>query len=179
MQRTFLRILLTAQLLCLTAYGQSLGQVARENQQKKVAEDASGAQPKVFTNKDLPKDPEANPGTPEAPLRADVVASSKADDYRSAEQRVAEQRATEQWRRQILAQESKIASLQARIDQLNASIRAAGGNVQYEGPYNRYQARQLERVAQVQQQLDERKRTLDGMQEAARRAGMHTTVYDP
>jgi hypothetical protein len=179
MQRTFLKILVTAQLMCLTAYGQSLGEVARENQEKKVTGDASGAQPKVFTNKDLPKDPEANQGPIEAPLRTDVVASSKADDYRSAEQRMAEQRATEQWRRQILAQESKIASLQARIDQLNASVRAVGGNVQYEGPYNRYQARQLERAAQVQLQLDEQKRKLDGMQEAARRAGMHTTVYDP
>jgi hypothetical protein len=178
MQRTLLKVLVTAHLMCWTAYGQSLGEVARENQEKKVAEDASGAQPKVFTNKDLPKDAEADSMPSEPPLRDDVVASSKADDYRSAEQRLAEQRAAEQWRRQILTQENKIASLQARIDQLNASIHAAGGN-QYEGPYNRYQARQLERAAQVQLQLDEQKRKLDGMQEAARRAGMHTTVYDP
>jgi len=53
------------------------------------------------------------------------------------------------------------------------------GSVQYDAPYNRYQARQLERVAQVRRQLDEQKRTLDEMQEAARHAGMHTAVYDP
>jgi hypothetical protein len=52
--------------------------------------------------------------------------------------------------------------------------------VQYETlPYNRYQAQQLQRVAQIQQQLDEQKRKLDRMQEAARHAGMHTAVYDP
>jgi hypothetical protein len=72
-----------------------------------------------------------------------------------------------------------MANLQARIDQLHASIQCAGGSVQYESPVNRYQARQMERVAQLQQQLDEQKRKLDHMQEAARHAGMHSAVYDP
>ena len=72
-----------------------------------------------------------------------------------------------------------MANLQARVDQLNASIRSSGGSVQYEGPYNRYQARQLQRVAQIQLHLDEQKMKLDQMQEAARHAGMHTAVYDP
>jgi hypothetical protein len=31
----------------------------------------------------------------------------------------------------------------------------------------------------MQMRLDEQKRRLDAMQEAARRAGMHTAVYDP
>jgi hypothetical protein len=34
-------------------------------------------------------------------------------------------------------------------------------------------------MAQIQQQLDEQKRKLVEMQEAARHAGMHTAVYDP
>ena len=72
-----------------------------------------------------------------------------------------------------------MATLQARIEQLNASIRSEYGTVQYETPYNGYQARQLQRVAQIQQQLDEQKRKLAEMQEAARHAGMHTAVYDP
>ncbi|MGD0791557.1 MAG: hypothetical protein ABR920_07280 [Terriglobales bacterium] len=173
MHRMFLKIVAIALLMNSAAYGQSLGDVARENREKK-AEDASAAQPKVITNKDLPKDPEANQEPPEAQSGASAAASSEA-----AEQRLAEQRAAEQWKRQILAQKNKMATLQARIDQLNASIRSAGGSVQYEGPYNRYQARQLQRVAQIQLQLDEQKRKLDQMQEAARHAGMHTAVYDP
>jgi hypothetical protein len=37
----------------------------------------------------------------------------------------------------------------------------------------------MERAAELQQQLDEQKRRLEAMQEAARRQGMHTQVYDP
>jgi hypothetical protein len=44
---------------------------------------------------------------------------------------------------------------------------------------NRYQALQLQQVAQFQQQLNEHRRKLEQMQEAARHAGMRTPVYDP
>jgi hypothetical protein len=194
MQRMFLRILAIALLVNLAAYGQSLGDIARENREKKNIEDPSAAPPKVITNKDLPKDPNPNPGSSEATPGANAAASSATDgspaqrsadqrsaelrsaNQRSAQQRLAEQRAADQWKRQILAQKYKMATLQARIDQLNASIRSADGSAQFEGPVNRYQARQLQ---QVQRQLDEQQRRLDQMQEAARRAGMHTAVYDP
>jgi predicted RNase H-like nuclease (RuvC/YqgF family) len=176
MQRVFLRIFAIALLINSAAYGQSLGDIARENREKK-SEAASAEQPKVITNASLPKDPDANQEPAEA--QPGASASPKAADNRSAQQRLAEQRAADQWKRQILAQENRMATLQARIDQLNASIRSAGGSVQYEGPYNRYQVRQLRRVAQIQMQLDEQKMKLDQMQEAARHAGMHTAVYDP
>jgi hypothetical protein len=84
---------------------------------------------------------------------------------------------SEQWRQRVLEQESRVASMQARIDQLNAAAHSGGASAQ--GPYNRYQARQMERAQQMQQQLDEQKRRLESMQEAARRQGMHTQVYDP
>jgi hypothetical protein len=83
----------------------------------------------------------------------------------------------EQWRQRVLEQESRVASMQARIDQMNAAARSGGTSSQ--GPYNRYQARQMERASQMQQQLDEQKRKLEAMQESARRQGMHTQVYDP
>ena len=177
MRRIFSTILAIALSMISAAYGQSLGDIARANREKQNAENASAAQPKVITNANLPKDPDANEEPAEAPSGASV--SSTAADHRSAQQRLAEQRAADQWKRQILAQKNKMATLQARIDQLNASIRSAGGSAQYEGPYNRYQARQLQRVAQIQLQLDEQKMKLDQMQEAARHAGMHSAVYDP
>jgi predicted RNase H-like nuclease (RuvC/YqgF family) len=176
MQRVFSTICAIALFMSSAAYGQSLGDIARENREKK-SEAASAAQPKVITNANLPKDPDTNQEPAEA--QSGASASSTAADHRSAQQRLAEQRAADQWKRQILAQKNKMATLQARIDQLNASIHSAGGSVQYEGPYNRYQARQLQRVAQVQLQLDEQKMKLDQMQEAARHAGMHSAVYDP
>jgi hypothetical protein len=182
MRRVFLKILAITLLIDVAAYGQSLGDIARANREKQNAENASAAQPKVITNANLPKDPDANQEPAEA--QSGASASSKAADHHSADhgsaqQRLAEQRAADQWKRQILAQKNKMATLQARIDQLNASIRSANGSTQYEGPSNRYQARQLQRVAQIQLQLDEQKMKLDQMQEAARHAGMHTAVYDP
>ena len=177
MPRIFLKISAIALLMSSAAYGQSLGDIARANREKQNAENTSAAQPRVITNANLPKDPDSNQEPAEA--QSGTNASSTAADHRSAQQRLAEQRAADQWKRQILAQKNKMATLQARIDQLNESIRSAGGSVQYEGPYNRHQARQLQRVAQIQLQLDEQEMKLDQMQEAARHAGMHTLVYDP
>jgi len=37
----------------------------------------------------------------------------------------------------------------------------------------------VQQVALMQQQLNEQRIKLDQMQDAARRAGMHTAVYDP
>jgi len=194
MRRMFFKIMVIALLTSPAAYGQSLGDIARENRAKKNNEDPSAPQPRVITNQDLPKDPDAGQEPPDTHSGASTTPNSDAADHRSAdhrsadrrsadrrtaEQRLAEQRAAEQWKTQILAQKNKMATLQARIDQLQASIQAANGTVQSEGPYNRYQARQLQRVAELQLQLDEQRRKLDQMQEAARHAGMHTAVYDP
>jgi hypothetical protein len=177
MQRIFLKILAVALLMDFSAYGQSLGDIARENREKQSVENASRPQPAVITNKDLPRDPEADQNPGDVP--PDVAVSSKPGN-RSVEPRSsAQQRAIEQWKKQIVAQEDKIADLQARLDQLNASVHPVNGSAQFEGPSNRYQARQLERSAEIQLQVDAQKRKLAEMQEAARHAGMHTTVYDP
>ena len=196
-----------ALLISTAAYGQSLGDVARENREEKEkqkAASASAAQPRVITNKDLPQDPEQTEDGPQTPPSSNAndtdqaagensaehpvarkhldhqhIAEPRVSEQRAVEQRRAEQRAAEQWKRQILAQKHKLANLQARIDQLSASIQAANGSTQYEGPNGRAQARQLQRIAQIQLQIDQQKITLIEMQEAARRAGMHTVVYDP
>jgi len=179
MQRIFWNVLAIALLISPAAHGQSLGDAARENRDKKQAEDAAGVQPRMITNKDLPKDPNPDQAPHPAQSAASAPPSSQPTDQRSAQQRLAEERAAARWRKQILAQENRIVTLQEQIDQLHASMQSASGSVQSEGPYNRYQARELRRVTQLQQRLDEQKRKLDQMQEAARRAGMHTPVYDP
>jgi hypothetical protein len=89
-----------------------------------------------------------------------------------------DERAAAQWKKQILAEKDKIAILQGRIDEINATIHPPG-SAQFEGPPNRFQTRQLEKIAEIKVQLDEQKRKLFEMQEEARRAGMHTAVYDP
>jgi hypothetical protein len=182
MQRTFPKILMIGLLMnlpvmCRTAYGQSLADIARENQEKKAAQDASGAKPaKVITNQDLGEGPEGRPDLRAARPSHDW-ASNRAGEVRGGPG-MPDQRAAEQWRRQIEEQKFRIANLQARIDQINASVHPAGG-AQYSGPYTRFQARQIDRADQMQRELAEQQRRLEAMQEAARRAGMHTGVYDP
>jgi hypothetical protein len=171
-----------------SAHGQSLGDVARENRQKK-ADSTSAALPNVITNQDLPKDPAADQRIPAAEPSLIVPAGNKSPEQSAAEQRseqrftqqrLAEQRAVEQWKRQILAQKDKMATLQERIDHLEATLQFADvSTYPYAGPYNRDQARQLQRLTQLQEQLDQQKRKLEQMQDAARHAGMHTAVYDP
>lgn len=185
----FLKISAISLLLIPATYGQSLGDVARENREKSASDPSSISKPKVITNADLPKAPETDQATPQAETEAGsadagkpadrTAANQRSADRHFAEQRRAEQRAAEQWKKQILAQKAKISTLQARIDKLNASIHFIDGTVYYEAPYNQYQARQLEKVREMQQQLEEEKSHLADMQEAARRAGMHTPVYDP
>lgn len=186
MYRVFLKNLAIALLLNVTSFGQSgqpLGDVARANREKQAAQEAAGAVPTVITNKDLPA---AQPEIPEASASRPMTVVSgvsrsfggRSSDQPFAEQRLSGQRSGEQWRGRIQAQESRIADLQARIDQMSASMHP-GSSVQYEGPYTRYQARQMQRVAQMQEMLDQQRRRLYLMQEAARHAGMHTSVYDP
>jgi len=164
--------------------GQSLGDVARANREKQATQEAAGAHPKVITNQDLPSDPGMIPESDASSPMTMVSGVSRPMDERSSDRRfaqqdLADQRAGAQWRERIQAQESRIAELQARIDQMNSAIHGSSGGVQYEGPYNRYRGHQMQRVAQMQEMLDQQRRKLDLMQEAARRAGMHTTVYDP
>lgn len=173
----------TASLLSAVALGQSLGDVARANREKLAAQGATGTRPKVITNQDLPTDPGAiSESDASSPMTMVSGVSRPIDghssDERFAQQDLADQRAGVQWRERIQAQEGRIAELQGRIDQMNAAIHGSRGGVQYER-YTRYQARQMQRVAQMQETLDQQKRKLDRMQEAARHAGMHTTVYDP
>ncbi len=188
MQSLLSKFLAIALLITSAAYGQSLGDVARENREKKAAEDNSAASPKVITNKDLPKDGDANQEPAEENSKTDAEDPVTTANQRSVERRaaqrsgqksLAEQHAANQWKRQILAQKNRVAALEGRIDQFNAETSATYGSVQYEPPYGRSQDRQLQRVSQMQQKLDEQKARLADMQESARRAGMHTAVYDP
>jgi hypothetical protein len=132
MHRLCWKTLAIALFMSSVAYGQSLGDIARENREKQNAEAASPTTtPKVITNKDLPKDPNPNPGPSATPLGTseDISkgAENRAEDRHFADQRLAEQHAADQWKRQIRAQKNKAARLQARIDQLHASIHAANG----------------------------------------------------
>jgi acetyl-CoA carboxylase beta subunit len=170
MRRIARKILPIVLSMCAVVYGQSLGDVARESRKKQMAKRSSSstAKPKLITNENLPKNPDAGSSESEGKMTA---ASPKIHlGGQSAEQ----------WKRQILAQKDAIANLQAQIDKLNDSIHFVVANEYTNGvQYNQHQVKKQENVAQMQQQLEEQKRNLAAMQEAARQAGMGSAVYDP
>jgi hypothetical protein len=187
MQST-LKIFAIAVLLSAAAYAQSLGEIARENKEKQAAADSTTAKPKVITNQDLGEGPEGRPDlrvTRPAPGSGYARAWSQGSGQASTGQGWARQgmgqqamggQHGEQMRQQIQEQESRVASLQARIDQMNASVHSSGASTQ--GAYSRSQSWQLERAAQMQRQLDEQKQRLEMMEEQARRVGPHSSVFD-
>jgi hypothetical protein len=169
MHRMFLKIVAIALLMSPAAYGQSLGEVARQNREKQKAKDASStAKPKVITNENLPKGPDSEARPPQN------------EEKTTTAPKISSSRSAEQWKSQILVQKKVIAILQAQIDKLNDSIHFVVAAEYYNGvQYNQHQVKKQEKVAQMQQQLEEQKKRLDEMQEAARRAGMGNGIYDP
>jgi hypothetical protein len=179
MQRVAWRVFFVGLLLNAVAIGQSqsgdsLGDVARANHAKQQAQQVAGAAPKIITNQDLPSDPSAIPESSD-PMTTVSGVKRSADSYseqRTNQRLLAEQRAGEQWKARIEDQEARIADLQTRIDRVNREMHAAVGTAQYDTPVNRYQSIQMERLAHMQEMLEQQQRRLAMMQDAARLTGM-------
>jgi hypothetical protein len=181
MQRVAWQVFFVGLLLNAAAIAQSqsqtadsLGDIARANHARLQAQEASGVTPRVITNQDLPATP---PGIPESTEPMTTVSGVKRSVDRYSDQRtnqrlVAEQRAGEQWKSRIQEQEARIADLQARINRVNESMHATVGTAQYEAPVSRYHSIQIERLAHMQEMLDQQQRRLEMMQDAARLTGM-------
>ena len=66
------------------------------------------------------------------------------------------------------------------MERLNSSIRfARNGSAYYAAQYNEHQINKQEQVQRMQEQLDQQRKRLDDMQEAARKDGFGNAVYDP
>jgi hypothetical protein len=164
-------------LLCGTALaqsqsGDSLGDLARANRANQQAQQASGAAPKVITNQDLPAG--STPVAQSVDSNAMTTVSGVQKPNRNTDQRLSsrlqsEQHVSAEWKARIQAQEDRVAELQARIDHVNASMRSGA---QYDTGTNRYQTIQENRLAMMQDMLDQQKRRLAAMQDEARHAGM-------
>jgi hypothetical protein len=164
-----------------SSLNQSLGDIARANQQKKAE---ATTPPKKITNADIPKNPEGYTGPPaEEEQNAEPSRADEASSRHAAQQRAAEGRAAAQWRQRIEAQQDRVANLEARVDRLRARVRRFDPNASSDynaiAGYNGGQTRVAEQLHQMEDQLGLQKQKLEQMQEAARHAGMHTNVYDP
>lgn len=159
------------------AHGQSLGDVARQQRAQQQQQEQSQTQPpKVLTNDDLPN-------------RADgaddlsVVGSRPRLD--SSRQRYSGANnggklPAEQWKSQILAMKSNIAAMQRQIDDTKASVRFVQAPIYGNGVrHNQQQEQKLEQVERAQAQVESMKRQLEEAQDAARKQGYGSSVYDP
>jgi hypothetical protein len=91
-----------------------------------------------------------------------------------------EKASAEQWRSQILALKNNIAQLEKSIGELSASIQYAGANcVANCAQWNEHQKQKQDQVDTMKSQLEQQQKALEDMQDAARRQGYGTSVYDP
>jgi hypothetical protein len=86
----------------------------------------------------------------------------------------------EKWKSQILQQKTAIAALQEDIKTTGDSIHYAGANcVANCAQWNEKQQQKQQEVDTMKAQLEDAQKQLEEMQEAARKQGFGSTVYDP
>jgi hypothetical protein len=180
-RRLFLGSMAAVFLLAATTYAQdspSLGDLARQQRQQKEkskttqGKDAKAA--KVITNEVIG----AHAATTSAPVAADgehaastASASASTNDVKPT---------AEVWTSQISAQKSQIASLQRQIGEINQSIQFAPANcVENCVQWNERQVQKQRQAEGMQAQLEVMRKHLEEMQDAARKQGYGSAVYDP
>jgi hypothetical protein len=175
----------------ILAHGQdepSLGDAARQSRLQKQqkaqdkdtpAKDGSAKDPhpskppkKVITNEELPEHigPTRTAASGQQIAGADY--QQPGDDDRKAP--------PEQWKSRIQAQKTSIASLQSELNNLSASIQYAGSNcVSGCVQWNERQKQKQDQLEGMKAQLEQQQKNLEEMQEAARKQGYGSSVYDP
>jgi hypothetical protein len=159
-------------LLAGVSYGQSLGDVAREQRQKQQAKDKdTPAAHKVVTNEDIPESPEAS---------NDAAGDDNSGESSAPAASAAGKKSADQWTAEIKARKARIAALQSQVDKLSDSVHFVEANRYYNGvQYNQYQLKKQQEAQRMQKQLDGEKKALSDAQEGARKAGFGSAVYDP
>jgi len=173
--RIFLPLGLVVFLACVPAYAQdspSLGDLARQQRQQKEQVKATPGKdakaPKVITNEEIPERTEPAALPERGSRESGVPATNEA------------KQPAEHWKSQIVAQKTQVASLQGQIDELSESIRFAPANcVANCVGWNERQREKQQQVERMQAQLEDMKKRLDETQEAARKQGYGSSVYDP
>lgn len=162
---------LVALVLCAgcIAYGQSLGDVAREQRQKQINKDKAAAKPtKVITDDDMPSSSNASSEETGNEIKSDRPSPPPGS------------KTPERWKAEIAAQKKIVENLQEQITKLSSSIHYVEANRYYSGvQHNQRQEQKQEQVQRMQGQLAEQQKKLEDMQEAARKEGFGNAVYDP
>lgn len=152
----------------------SLGDVARQQRSKKKVKAAESAA-KVVTNEDLPeRPPDEVASHTEDPAESTDPASPSLPSAR------ANGKSAQQWKAQILTQKRIVSAQQANVDRFRASIHFVDAGRYWNGAqYNEQQRRRQIQLEQMEKQLEQQKKRLSDMQDAARCAGFGNSVSDP
>lgn len=206
MRKIFL-LLTVATFLCAVARAQdeqpSLGDVARQARSQKQQKDAQAAAtpkvvPKIVGSNGQPSAQgaaQSNTGhvITEDELSSHVAAKSSATSKDAAkdsakdrskdsapDQSTGDREAqAEQWKEQIQAQKDSIAQLQRQITEVSGSIHFVGGNcVENCEQWNQNQQRKQDQVESMKAELQAEQQHLEEMQDAARKQGFGSNVYD-
>jgi hypothetical protein len=187
----------------------SLGDVARQARQQKQQKDSQSGQSANSQNRDSASNGAASPATqspagtsatssaalaskpvkhvitndelPEHTGLASTAPPSAEMPAENGDQATHDEKASaEQWRSKILALKNNIAQMQKSIGDLSASIQYAGANcVANCAQWNEHQKQKQDQVDTMKSQLEQQQQALEDMQDAARRQGYGTSVYDP
>jgi len=172
----------------------SLGEIARQlklkKQQKEAqlkpakdatsqevqASDATAAAPPAKTARLVTNDDAPEPATV-TPVSTHPMDSDKPDSRAGNSDQQAK---AATWKSQILAQKNAITGLEQDIKSLGDSIHYAGANcVANCTQWNEKQQQKQQEVDTLKAQLEEARKQLEEMQEAARKEGFGSSVYDP
>jgi hypothetical protein len=164
------RILATGILLVLSAaaYGQSLGDAARQARQKEKA--SAPVSKKVITNDDIP---ETSPRGQGAEEKTDPTLFSASADPQPP-------RTAWEWRSMIVAQKDRIETLRTDFQKLNEPLHFVSGAESANAvEFNLSELKRRQDAKNLRKELDEQAMRLAEMQRAARKVGMSAAVYDP
>ncbi|HXJ87616.1 MAG TPA: hypothetical protein VMS18_12415 [Candidatus Binatia bacterium] len=171
----------------------SLGEIARQLKLKKQQKEAQvkvkqPASPDVQASDTTPATPPAktahlvtNDDSPERASVTTVSTHSTSSEPANAQKDSADRQAEgETWKAQIQQQKTAIAALQEDIKTTSESIHYAGANcVANCAQWNEKQQQKQQEVDTMKAQLADAQKQLEEMQEAARKQGFGSSVYDP
>jgi predicted RNase H-like nuclease (RuvC/YqgF family) len=168
-KHSFLALAAVLSLLAATAPAQnspSLGEIARQQRLKK--QQSNAAPVKVVTNDEIPEHPNSAPQSADHPVRSRQAHSPSVNA------------SAEQLKSRIRNQMSQIASLQNRIDETVKSIPLAPVTCSNGCPHwNERENSKQRQIERLQAQLQEEKKHLEEMEEAARKQGYGSSIYEP
>lgn len=167
-----------------------LGNVARQSRVEKQQPAQSNSTPALASNSSsdgTTPQSDAPPKTPhvitndDLPERNTAPAPATAQPNRANRPAVVHEikRPAEYWKAQALQLKNSIAQVQRHIDTLTDSLHAVLTNSTDEPVWNYREKERQRQITDLQAQLSDLRRRLEDTQEAARRQGYGSSVYDP